>query len=75
MGEDSYLAAANSEIVSGTNVNSNIYKWNGTSFVYFTGITTAGSTDWEPFTIDGNHYLALANKPNEDSTIYLGDVN
>jgi len=57
-----YLAVANAVDSNGNNnISSEIYKWNGTSFVAFQSIPTNGGSDWEFFTIDGSHYLAIAN--------------
>ncbi|MDJ0840796.1 MAG: hypothetical protein QNK37_30065 [Acidobacteriota bacterium] len=38
-----------------------IYKWNGEEFIAFQSFKSLGGTDWEFFSIDDDHYLALAN--------------
>ncbi len=72
---DHYLVVANYHDDSTYNINSKIYKWNGTSFAEFQSIVTSGATDWEYFTIGTDHYLAVANyyngsTRNIDSKIY-----
>jgi len=73
---ETYLAVANYYNDAGTfNVDSKIYKWNGSSFSEFQSIPTNGALDWESFTIDGEIYLAVANSNNDttrliDSKVY-----
>ncbi len=62
-----YLALANRYDDSTRNIDSKIYKWNGTSFVEFQSIPTNGALGWESFVIDGEFHLAVANYYN-DST-------
>jgi hypothetical protein len=76
---DSYLAAANyfSTSADSYNIDSNIYLWNGTSFLIHQGVATIGAQDWEHFVIAGDHYLGCANLRNEsefqiDSIILKG---
>jgi hypothetical protein len=38
------------------NLDSKIYKWDGSNFVEAQTIETKGATDWEHFEIEGNHY-------------------
>ncbi len=64
IGSDSYLAVANSRDDSTVNINSKIYKWNGTSFAEFQSILTHSATDWEYFTISSDSYLAVTNDGN-----------
>ena len=59
-----YLAVANHYNGSTRNINSKIYKWNGSSFAEFQSIATNGAHDFEHFMIDTNHYLAVANNYN-----------
>ena len=41
--------------------DSKIYKWNGYTFSPHQDIPTTGAVDWKYFTIDGDHYLVVAN--------------
>ncbi|XLQ20075.1 MAG: hypothetical protein ACKUBY_05855 [Candidatus Moraniibacteriota bacterium] len=61
IGTDDYLVVANYHNNSTYNINSKIYKWNGTSFVDFQSIATSGASDWEHFTIGTDDYLAVTN--------------
>ena len=62
IGSNHYLAVANAvDDADNNNISSEIYKWNGTSFVSFQAVPTNGGSDWEFFTIDDSHYLAIAN--------------
>ncbi len=75
IGDSKYLAVANCRSGSIWNVDSKIYKWNGTGFVEFQSIPTNCAFDWEFFTIGTEHYLAVANfyngsAYNLDSKIY-----
>ncbi|MDL1982895.1 MAG: hypothetical protein LWX54_01665 [Deltaproteobacteria bacterium] len=58
---ETYLAVANYYNDSSYNVDSRIYKWNGTSFVEIQAVATNGAHDWESFEIGGETYLAVAN--------------
>jgi len=59
---DHYLAVANATTDGGThNINSVIYKWNGTKFDEFQSVPTNGISYWEYFAIDDKHYLAASN--------------
>ena len=49
------------------NLNSQIFKFNGSTFTPFQSIPTSGAHDWEYFTIDNQAYLALANFNNDSS--------
>jgi len=80
IGGDTYLAVANTLTRTGYSydINSKIYRWDGSSFVEFQSIPTNGAADWESFTIDGTPYLAVANSYNGsshniNSTIYRWD--
>ena len=55
---------ANAYNGSSYNVNSKIYKWDGTLFVEFQAIVTNGARDWKCVEIDGETYLAVANSYN-----------
>ncbi len=75
IGGDSYLVVANVDNDSTYNIDSKIYRWNGTGFVEFQSIPTNGAADWEFFTIGSDSYLAVANSYNDstynvDSKIY-----
>jgi Chitobiase/beta-hexosaminidase C-terminal domain/EPTP domain/Dockerin type I domain/Beta-propeller repeat len=72
---ETYLAVANSNNGSTRNIDSKIYKWNGTAFVEIQAIPTNTASDWESFTINEETYLAVANYHNGstrniDSKIY-----
>ena len=63
IGSDTYLAVAqyNNDTVAYSQ-NSTIYKWDGTQFKEFQSIATDGITDWEPFEIGDDTFLAAANQ-------------
>ena len=66
---------ANPSDDSSLNIDSKIYRWNGTGFVEFQAIPTQGAWDWESFSIGSDAYLAVANSNsganvNIDSKIY-----
>ena len=44
-----------------TKIDSDVYRWNGTDFVWHQGIPTVGAVDLEAFQIGGVQYLAIAN--------------
>ncbi len=67
IGGESYLAVANDGNGSTHNINSKIYKWDGSAFAEVQSIATNGGRDWESFSIAGESYLAVANNYN-DST-------
>jgi hypothetical protein len=74
IGSDLFLAVANNGYPT-YNVNSNVYRWNGTSFAEFQSIPTNGAFDWKFFTTGSDAYLAVANNRNGprfqiDSRIY-----
>ena len=61
---ETFLAFANFNkgITDNTyNMDSPIYKWDGSKFVLFHNIATRGAFDWYPFFICGQMYLGLAN--------------
>ncbi|MBT9548545.1 MAG: S8 family serine peptidase [Candidatus Sericytochromatia bacterium] len=63
IGNESFLALASYAAYYGGNANttSHIFKWNGAHFVNFQAIPTVNAYDWEAFSIDNQHYLAVAN--------------
>ncbi len=63
---DHYLFVANYHNNSTHNLNSYIYKWDGAQFdpTPFQQLSTNGAIDCDFFTIDGEHYLAIANHHN-----------
>ena len=70
-----YLAVANNRNNTTFNIDSKIYRWDGSSFLEFQTIPTNGAFDWEFFTISDTNYLAVANEYNGstynlDSKIY-----
>ena len=80
----SYLAVANhAKTVSlklDYNINSVIYKWDGSNFVEYQQIPTKGAIDFEHFKIQQYDLLAVANvfdglTTRVDSTIYFFDSN
>lgn len=75
---ETYLAVANSSNNSSGNVDSIIYKWNGTAFHDIQTIPTNGAHDWESFTIGSDTFLAVASYSNDstwniNSKIYIWD--
>ena len=75
IGTDHYLAVANFYNGTTYNIDSKIYKWNGSQFVEFQSIATHGAFNWKYFIIGTDHYLAVANYQNDisyniDSKIY-----
>jgi len=79
-----YLAVANHAKPVGLgleyNINSAIYKWNGSNFVEYQKIPTKGAIDFEHFKINQYDLLAVANvfdglTTRVDSTIYYFDGN
>jgi hypothetical protein len=65
------LAVANQYNSNDTsyNIDSKIYRWDGSSFAEFQSLATNGARCLEAFTIDDTQYLAVANF-NSDSVIY-----
>ena len=59
--DEHYLAVANSFDGITHRLNSVIYRWNGTLFVFFQNVSTLGATDFNFFTIDKEPFLAAAN--------------
>ena len=56
-----FLAFANHRSGSGQhNINSPIYKWNGSHFVLFQSIPTRGAARLHPFTMCGQRFLGVA---------------
>lgn len=62
--DESYLVVANSANNGGPNdryqVDSIVYKWDGSNFVQHQVIPTSGAIDWESFQINGTTYIAVA---------------
>jgi hypothetical protein len=67
IGSDHYLAVANTYNGSTYNLDSKIYRWNGTAFTETQSIPTNGAMDWEFFTIGSDYYLAVANHYNNST--------
>lgn len=68
-----YLAVANgwedgTWFGGSRNINSKVYRWSGGAFVEFQAIPTSGAADCEFFSIEGVHYLAVAN--HDDGSSY-----
>lgn len=77
-----FLAVSNYKNDSTCNIDSVIYKWNtGTSFFEeYQSIETNGASDWEYFSMNGDHYIAIANFysdsiHNINSRIYKWNTN
>jgi hypothetical protein len=49
------------------NIESKIFKWNGSLFIEELSIPTHGASSWEPFVIDNINYLAVGNCYNGSS--------
>jgi hypothetical protein len=78
IGDDHFLAVANTRSNSSYDTNSVLYKWDGTSLAAYQSIPTSGARDWEFFSIAGVPYLAVANSRNDlthnvDSKIFRWD--
>lgn len=78
--DDSFLAVANNNMGGGVfDIDSKIYRWDGTKFAEFQAIPTHGASGWKFFTIGGDCYLAVANNRSGtanfiiDSMIYKWD--
>ena len=71
-----FLVFANYYSGSSYNIDSFIYKWDGSRFVLFQSIPTRGAVAWYPFVISGQTYLGVANhydssqKYNTQSVVY-----
>jgi hypothetical protein len=78
IGSERFLALAETWNGTTPDVNSRIYRWDGTRFVEFQTILTHWATEWEYFTIGGTSYLVVANNHTVgnfdiDSNIYQWD--
>jgi hypothetical protein len=75
-GSDHFIAINNYKDSSASyNIDSVIYKWNGSQFVPVQSIPTHGASSIRPFTIGGSFYIAISNlfngsSYNIDSVIY-----
>ena len=63
--DEHYLAVANSYNGITHSLNSVIYRWNGTLFVFFQNVPTLGAIDFNFFTIDKEPFLTAANNRND----------
>ncbi|MGA1826603.1 MAG: hypothetical protein ACMUIP_18270 [bacterium] len=70
IGTDTFLTVANYYNGSTYNLDSKIYKWNGSVFEEFQSIPTHGAMDWESFSIGFDTFLAVVNHYN-DSTLNI----
>ena len=76
--DDTFLAFANDYVYNGRkqNIDSFIYKWDGSKFVLFQSIPTHGAVAWHPFVKCGQTFLGVANwqddiqRYNTESVIY-----
>jgi len=78
LGGDHYLVATNMHDERTYNVDSKVYKWDGTSFVEYQSIPAYGASDAEFFSLGDDSYLAIANMydgttHNIDSKLYKWD--
>ncbi len=78
IGSDRFLALAETWNGTTPDVNSMIYRWDGSHFVEFQAIPTHWATEWEFFSIGGTDYLVVANNHtagnfNINSTVYRWD--
>ena len=55
-----FLAFANYKLSAQRNINSPIYKWNGSRFVLFQSIPTPGAAGLHPFMMCGQRFLGVA---------------
>lgn len=65
-----YLAVANGwdDALATYSTNSQIFKYDGTSFVPFLSIPTVGARDWTYFTMNSRAYVVVANYASGTST-------
>lgn len=72
IGDDRFLAVANYRNKSTCNINSRVYKWNGTAFdtAHAQDIATNGALHWTFFTIGADHFLAVANSNSTSTSTY-----
>ncbi len=61
IGNNTYLVVANRTDGTTDNLNSKIYRWNGTAFIEIQSIATNSARDWEFLTIGTDAYLTVAN--------------
>lgn len=78
IGADRFLALAQTWDGKTPNIDSTIYRWDGTSFIPFQAIPTNWATEWESFTIGGDSFLVVANNHTTgnfdiDSRVYRWD--
>ena len=70
-----FLAFANHRSGSGQhNINSPIYKWNGSHFVLFQSIPTRGAAALHPFMMCSQTFLGVANHFNNDNGFNIMSV-
>ena len=60
--DETFLAFANRRNVAGFNIESFLYKWNGSGFVLFQSIPTRGALTMHPFEICDETFLVVANE-------------
>lgn len=60
IGTDRFLALASTWDGKSPEINSKIYRWDGTKFADFQAIPTSWATEWEYFTIGAESYLVVA---------------
>ena len=66
---DTFLVFSNHYNGSSVNIDSYIYKWNGSKFVLFQSIPTRQASSWHPFEMCGQTFLGVANS-NDTSVVY-----
>ena len=63
IGDRAFLATASIRSGHGPyefDIESTVYEWDGSNFVAFQRIPTFAAKQWRHFTVDGQHFLALA---------------
>ena len=61
---DTFLAFANEYNGSNRNIDSFIYKWDGSKFVLFQSIPTHGASAWHPFVMCDETFMGVTNHYN-----------
>jgi hypothetical protein len=79
IGKHAYLAVANSASNTGANqprqeIGSVVYKWNGRVWATHQEITTIGAIGLEFFTIDKDHFLAIAQTWNGYTSLFESPI-
>ena len=70
----SLLSFANIDDGKNNNLDSFIYKWNGSAFALFQSIPTYRAAAWHPFVICGQTYLGVANAKDDSRGFKIESV-